>query len=69
MNETTEPISGDDSQKYFISEDNFQALRNLQHEIYEKTEVSPTIRKLVNMLINKEENIMQLKNELINQFS
>ena len=69
MNETTEPISGEEPQKYFISEDNFQALRKLQQEISEKTEFSPTIRKLVNMLINKEENIMQLKNELINQFS
>ena len=55
-------------QKFFINEDNFQRLRQLQQNIFEATGVSPSIRKLVNLLIT-EENLCQIKMKLISQFS
>lgn len=66
--DTTESSTTTGEQKFFINEDNFQRLRQLQQDIFETTGVSPSIRKLVNLLIT-EENICHIKMKLINQFS
>jgi hypothetical protein len=65
--DTTESMTTGE-QKFFINEDNFQRLRQLQQDIFEATGVSPSVRKLVNLLIT-EENLCQIKMKLISQFS
>ncbi|MEO8402594.1 MAG: hypothetical protein ABI597_12545 [Gammaproteobacteria bacterium] len=50
--------------QYFINEAQFQLLKQCQHEIYEQTEVSPAIRKIVNELIS-EENLQKIKSKYI----
>ena len=56
--ETTE------AKQYFINDDKFQLLRRIQQEIYEATETSPAIRKLVNELIN-DENLQKVKTKFV----
>ncbi len=53
---------------HFLTNENFNKLRALQNEIYKLYEVSPSIRKLVNLLITKE-NLEQLKIQFNKQFS
>lgn len=57
----------EDNKQFFITEENFQQLRQIQQEIFTVTEISPSIRKLVNLLIT-EENITPLKTKLIEQY-
>lgn len=66
-NDTTESVPVLE-QKFFINEDNFQRLRQVQQAIFETTGVSPSIRKLVNSLIT-EENLCHIKMKLVSQFS
>ena len=54
--------------KQFINEENFKLLKNCQHEVYEVTELSPSMRKIVNELINVE-NVNKVKNKLIEKWS
>ncbi len=53
--------------QYFITEENFQRLQKIQGEIYQKTEVSASVRKLVNSLIT-EENLTQVKDKMIEKY-
>lgn len=57
----------EDDKQFFITEENFQRLRQLQQEIFLVTEISPSIRKLVNLLLT-EENLKELKMKLIEQY-
>lgn len=57
----------EEEKQFFIIEENFRRLRQIQQEIFTLTEISPSIRKLVNLLIT-EENITQLKMKLIEQY-
>lgn len=57
----------DATTKYLISDVNFQRLRQLQQEVFDATDVSPSVRKLVNVLI-EQVNFQQLKEVLISQF-
>lgn len=50
--------------QHFINDDNFQLLQQCQQRIFEATEVSPSIRKLVNELIN-EENLEKISKKYI----
>ena len=70
---STEPIENsksdviEEKRKYLLTDENFQRIKDVQREIFEKTEISPSLRKLVNSLITKEE-IENLKQKLICQF-
>jgi sulfur relay (sulfurtransferase) DsrC/TusE family protein len=68
-----EPSSNDqkvinDAKQYFISEEKFQLLKKAQQEIYEKTEVSPAMRKLVNEVIT-EENLQRVVSKFLDVLS
>ena len=57
-----------EKRQYFINDEKFQLLRQYQQEIFEVTEVSPALRKLVNELISVE-NLEKVKTKFINQWS
>jgi hypothetical protein len=57
-NESTE------TRKFLLAEETFENFKKVQREILDKTEVSPSIRKMVNMIIT-EEAINNVKKELI----
>lgn len=68
MNDMTNQSSSNDEQKqHLISDVNYQRLQQLQQEIYTVIEMSPSVRKLVNLLIT-EENLMQLKQQLLARY-
>ncbi len=54
--------------KRLISDENYESLRDVQQSIFEATDVSPAIRKLVNRLI-KQSDLQQLKEEMISNFN
>ncbi len=66
--ETIEKNEDIQLKQHFISDDNFQLLRQCQQSIYEATEVSPAIRKIVNELINTE-NLEKVKAKFIKNWS
>jgi len=53
---------------HFLTDENFNKLRQFQNEIYQLYEVSPSIRKIVNSLITNE-NFNQLKEQFMKQLS
>lgn len=53
-----------DQKQYLIEEPKFQLLKQCQKEIFEATQVSPSIRKLINELI-KEANLEPIKFKFI----
>lgn len=57
----------EEEKQYLINEENFQRLRQLQQDIYKATELSPSVRKLINLLVT-EENLQQLKSFLLEQY-
>jgi hypothetical protein len=64
-NEVKNRTSGNDEAKqYFITDENFLLLKQCQNTIFEKTEVSPAIRKIVNELISVE-NLEKVKSKFI----
>ena len=48
--------------KHFILDEKFQLLKQCQKEIFTETEISPSIRKIVNDLIN-EVNLKTIKHQ------
>jgi hypothetical protein len=56
-----------DEKQHFFNDEKFQLLKQCQQEIFDSTEVSPSIRKIINDLIN-EENLQQFKSKFINQW-
>jgi len=57
-----------EKRQYFINDEKFRLLRQYQQEIFEVTEVSPALRKLVNELISVE-NLEKVKTKFINRWS
>jgi sulfur relay (sulfurtransferase) DsrC/TusE family protein len=57
-----------DVKQYFINEEKYQLLKKTQQEIYEKTEVSPAMRKLVNEVIT-EENLQRVVSKFLDVLS
>lgn len=53
-----------DSKQHFINDENFQLLKQYQQLIFEATEVSPAIRKIVNELISVE-NLEKIKEKFL----
>lgn len=66
--EKTEVSSVNEEKQYFINDDKYQLLQQYQQFIYKATEVSPSVRKLVNELITKE-NLDKIKMKLIESLS
>jgi hypothetical protein len=54
-----------EAKQHLITEENYQLLQKLQNEVLKATEVSPTIRKIINEIIN-EENLNKVKTKFIN---
>jgi hypothetical protein len=52
------------NEKRFFTEPNFQRLKNLQQEIHNLLEMSPSIRKIINLLIT-DENLEKIKLQLL----
>ena len=52
---------------YFINNNNFEKLKQLQQELYQALDISIKIRKIANLLIT-EDNIHKLKNQLLEQY-
>ena len=57
-----------ETKQHFINEENFKLLKQCQQEIFELTEVSPSLRKIVNELIN-DENLNKIKSRFITTWS
>jgi hypothetical protein len=53
---------------HFIDDEKFLQLRQCQQAIFTATEVSPSIRKLVNALIT-EENLQAIKTQYLRKFN
>jgi len=53
-----------DKKQYLINEINFQLVKQCQQAIYEATESSPSIRKIINELIT-EENLQKITKKFI----
>jgi hypothetical protein len=68
-NEMTESNSSSEeedksSKLHLFTDTKFQLLRQYQQEIFEATESSPSIRKIINQLIT-EENLQKIKSQFI----
>lgn len=67
--ENTKPLQNEmekSEPKYLLSDESFALLIHAQKEIEEKTELRPSLRKLVNSLINSE-SVRQLKKHWITE--
>ena len=53
-----------DTKQYLITDEKFQLIRQCQQIIFEATESSPSIRKLINELIT-EENLQKITTKFI----
>jgi len=53
-----------DKKQYLINDENFLLVRKCQQVIFEKTESSPSIRKIINELIT-EENLQKITTKFI----
>ena len=53
-----------DTKQFLISNEKFQLLTAFQKEVYEKTEITPSRRKIINELIT-EENLNKIKSKFI----
>jgi hypothetical protein len=53
-----------DTKQFLINNEKFQLLIEFQKEVYEKTEITPSRRKIINELIT-EENLNKIKSKFI----
>ena len=65
-NQTSTVQKGKD--KHFIEDDHFQKLISVLDDIYNTTQVRPSLRKLVNLIIKKAD-INTIREQLIKQYS
>jgi hypothetical protein len=72
INETSsESSNGSDNgeaKQHFICDDKFQLLKQYQQLIFEATEVSPSIRKIVNEIITVE-NLNKVKDKYLRHYN
>ncbi len=57
-----------DERKWLLDEVNFRKIVDLQKEISEKTEISPSFRMLLNKIVEKAD-VLPLKGEMITKLS
>lgn len=55
---------GNKGKVYFLKDPKFQLLKQYQRAIFESTELSPSVRKLINELIT-EENLEKVKEKYV----
>ncbi len=60
----SEAIAEGDKRRYLLTDESYQRLRNLQQRIFEATELSPSLRKLINALVT-DEALENVSNRLI----
>lgn len=60
--------NGSNVKQYFINDENFKLLKHYQQLIFEATEVSPALRKIVNELISVE-NLEKVKTKFVSNLS
>lgn len=53
-NDTNNELPINENPKHFFTDDNYAAIRKIQSEIYEATEVKLTFRKIINKLITSD---------------
>lgn len=63
-----EESNSSDAKKYLLTDECFRKLKKVQREIYNKTDLFPSIRKMIDIIIT-DEIINKLKEKLISQFS
>lgn len=63
---TQERFNGDNAKRYLLTTESFEYLRKAQERIRELTEFTPSIRKLINRLINSR-TIDELTQDFINE--
>ena len=56
-----------EERKQLFTEENYQLIRKIQQEIFEVTDVSPSIRKILNEIIRKDQ-LEDIKTRLTDQF-
>lgn len=56
-----------ETKQHFFTNEKFQLLKQCQQEVFEATEVSPSLRKIINELISPE-NLQFFKSKFINQW-
>ncbi|MCK4870689.1 MAG: hypothetical protein KAS93_06240 [Gammaproteobacteria bacterium] len=62
--EHSESIDDEEKRKFLLTDESYQKLRDLQQRIYEATELSPSLRKLINALIT-DESLENLRSNLM----
>lgn len=67
-NSITENQSVNSKERHLISDENFKKLNAIREEVYQVTEVGPTVRKLVNLIIEKAD-LEIIRDQLIKQYS
>ncbi len=60
----SEAIVEGDKRRYLLTDESYQRLRNLQQRTFEATELSPSLRKLINALVT-DEALENVSNRLI----
>lgn len=61
-------VKPNEEPRHLITDENFQQLKELQQRIYECTEMSPSVRKLINLIITQE-NLNNVEQSLLNQLT
>ena len=64
----TSQFNKNEEPRHLITDENFQQLKELQQRIYERTEMSPSVRKLINLIITQE-NLNNVEQSLLNQLT
>jgi len=54
-------------EKHLIEDQNFQKLITVQEEIYQVTQVKPSLKKLVNLIIDQSD-LVNIRDQLIKQY-
>lgn len=67
-NNITDNQSVNSKERHLITDENFKKLNDIREEVYQTTEVSPTVRKLVNLIIEKAY-LEVIRDQLIKQYS
>jgi hypothetical protein len=55
---------GTSQKSHFIDDEKYEILKNIQQQVFEATEVNPTVRRLVNALITQE-NLYKVRDRMI----
>jgi len=67
-NDPMDQPSANDVKKRLFSDETFQRLKDVQEAIFRETDVSPGLRKILELLIT-DQRLQEIKMQLIEQFS